>query len=152
MATGAKLGMNAGLYVMTGGTWSAPTWTELTNVTNVDSSNALSLADVTTRANNGFRAQVGTLADGDITFEMIAIHGDTDIDLIADAYDDREVLTVMALDAKSDVVGARGLKADMMVTDFSRGEQLEDAVRYNVTLTMTASANAPERIVVTAGS
>ncbi len=64
-----KLGIDAKLYYNTG-TYETPTWVELTNVRDVTLSLERSEADVTTRANAGWRATAPTLKEATIEFEM----------------------------------------------------------------------------------
>ena len=66
-----KLGLDAKLYFCVAGIGGSPTWTELTNVKNVTLSLQKGEADVTTRANSGWKATAGTLKEGSIEFEMV---------------------------------------------------------------------------------
>ena len=59
-----KLGLDAKLYFCAAGIGGTPTWTELTNVKNVTLNLQKGEADVTTRANNGWKATAGTLKEG----------------------------------------------------------------------------------------
>jgi len=65
-----RLGLDAKLYRNTG-TYDTPTWVEMTNVKDLTLNLESGEADVTTRANNGWRATVATLKDGSIEFEMV---------------------------------------------------------------------------------
>ena len=56
-----KLGMEAKIYYKVGGQSGGGSWHELTNVRDVTLSLETGEADVTTRANLGWRATVGTL-------------------------------------------------------------------------------------------
>lgn len=55
-----KLGMAAKLYFKAGGVAAAGAWTELGNVKDVTLSLETGEADVTTRANAGWKATIGT--------------------------------------------------------------------------------------------
>jgi len=66
-----KLGMDAKLYYCAAGIGGTPTWSELTNVKNVTLSLQKGEADVTTRANGGWKATAATLKEGTIEFEMV---------------------------------------------------------------------------------
>jgi len=68
MAT--RLGMDAKLYRNTGD-YATPTWVEVSNVKDVTLNLEKGEADVTTRANAGWRATVGTLKDASIEFQMV---------------------------------------------------------------------------------
>ena len=65
-----KLGMNGKLYRNTG-TYEAPAWEEIANAKDVTLSLETGEADVTTRANNGWKASKATLKDGSVEFEMV---------------------------------------------------------------------------------
>ena len=67
-----KLGMEARLYYDAAGMSADPTWTELTNVRDLTLNLEKGEADLTTRANNGWRATEGTLKDASVEFEMVA--------------------------------------------------------------------------------
>ena len=66
-----KLGMAAKLYFKVGGVAAAGAWTELTNVKDVTLSLETGETDVTTRANAGWKATVGTLKEGSVEWEMV---------------------------------------------------------------------------------
>jgi len=66
-----KLGMEAKIYYKVGGQGGGGAWTELTNVRDVTLSLETGEADVTTRANSGWRATVATLKDASVEFEMV---------------------------------------------------------------------------------
>ncbi|MCK6458214.1 MAG: hypothetical protein L6Q92_17005, partial [Phycisphaerae bacterium] len=66
-----KLGMDARLNYKTGGQGGGGAWTELANVKDVTLSLETGEADVTTRANSGWRAIVATLKEASVEFEMV---------------------------------------------------------------------------------
>ena len=125
-------------------TWNlTPTaWNEVCEVKDVTINAQLSLADVTDRCSaQGWRLQVGTLADGTIDTSM---NYDTDsdgYDYFQNAYFNRDVIVVaiMDRDAKTLPVGesAEGLIAPMQVTNFSVNQPLEDAITVDLQLTLT---------------
>ena len=63
-----KLGMDAKLY-RNKGTYAVPDWEEITNVRDVTLNLEEGEADLTTRANAGWRATLGTLKDASVDFE-----------------------------------------------------------------------------------
>ena len=104
-------------------------------------------ADVTTRGNAGWRATVGTLKEGSVEFEMIWDTGDAGFIAIKDSYFDDTAIALLILDAETG--DGSGLDADFSITNFSRVEDLEDAVKVNVTAKPTYSTRAPEWIDAT---
>ena len=138
-----KLGLDAKLYFCAAGIGGSPTWTELTNVKNVTLSLTKGEADVTTRANNGWKATAGTLKEGSIEFEMVWDTADTGFSAIKDAYFNNTKIGLAVMDGPVAGPGSQGLWADCMITDFSRDEPLEDAISVKVTAKPTYSANPP---------
>lgn len=134
-----KLGMEASLLYKVGGQAGGGTWVELTNVKDLTLNLETGEADVTTRANNGWRATAATLKDGSVEWEMVWNTGDTGFGVIKDAFLGNLVLGLQILDGAA----GEGLQADFMITGFSRSEALEEAVTVSVTAKVTYSATAP---------
>ena len=131
-----KLGMEAKLYYGAAG---ATATSELTNVKDVTLNLESGEADVTTRANAGWRATVGTLKTGSVEFEMIWDSDDLGFTAIKDAYFNNEPIALAILDE----AGGEGLDADFSITSFSRKEALEEAITVSVTAKPTYSTRAP---------
>ena len=140
---GIKLGMEARLYFKVGGVDGPGDWNELTNVRDVTLSLESGEADVTTRANAGWRATVATLKEGSVEFEMIWDTSDAGFTALKDAYFGNELIGLQVLDGAIDDPGVQGLKADFSVTNFSRNEPLEEAINVSVTLKVTYSTTPP---------
>ena len=81
----AKLGLDAKLY-RNSGTYAAPTWDIVGNVKDLTLNLETGEADVSTRANNGWRATVGTLKDASLEFEMVWDTADSDFGAVRDAF------------------------------------------------------------------
>ncbi len=146
-----RLGLNAKLYRNTG-TYASPTWNEIGNVKDVTLNLESAEADVTVRANNGWRATVPTLKDASVEFEMVWDSEDEDFEAIRDAYLDNTTLEILALDGPETGAGSsgnQGLRAECNVTSFSRSEPLEEALSVSVTLKPAYSVNPPTWHVVT---
>ena len=116
---GVYLGMNAKLYVE---------GNEFKNVKDVTLNFSRATADVTTRRNDGWRANVGTLREATASFQMIKFKGDT-----------------------SKEEGGEGIVGEWSVTSCNRGEALEDAVTYDVELSLTQSYGWAENGALTYG-
>ena len=140
---GFKLGMEARLYRNTG-TYETPTWTEIDNVKDVTLNLETGEADVTTRANNGWRATAATLKDGSVEFEMVWDTADAGFTAIQEAYFDNTSIEFAIMDGDIATSGTQGLRATMAVTNFSRNEPLEEAITVSVTIKPTYADNAPE--------
>lgn len=138
-----KLGLDAKLYYCVAGIAGTPTWVELTNVKNVTLNLQKGEADVTTRANNGWKATAATLKEGSIEFEMVWDTTDGGFTAIKNAYFNNTLIGMAAMDGPIATNGNQGLWADCAITDFTRDEPLEDAISVKVTAKPTYSANAP---------
>ncbi len=139
-----KLGIDAKLYYCAAGIGGTPTWSELTNVKNVTLSLQKGEADVTTRANNGWKATAATLKEGTIEFEMVWDTADAGFTAIKTAFFNNTLIGIAAMDGPIATNGSQGLWADCHVIDFSREKTLEDAISVKVTVKPTYSANPPQ--------
>lgn len=161
MAT--QLGMNGKMYYL--GTGTRTTWgtansdgihegaapsslTEMGNVRDVTLNLEEGEADVTTRANNGWRATEPTLKEGSIEFEMVYDPADAGFAKILGCWLNRTVIAVAILDAAKDVAGTMGLWADFKVISFSKSEPLEEGQMVSVTIKPAYSTVAPEWVKV----
>ena len=137
-----KLGMEAALKYKTGGQAGAGAWTALGNTRDVTLNLETGEADVTTRANNGWRAMVATLKSASVEFEMVWDTGDNGFKAIKDAFFGNTAISLQILDGAA----GQGLQADFSITNFSRKEGLEEALTVSVTAKVTYSATAPSWI------
>jgi hypothetical protein len=135
-----KLGMNAKAYFDTNlldGATNTPdtlTWTEMDNVQDLTINLETGEANITTRANNGWRATAATLKDGSIEFTMQWKDSDAGFTAIKDAWLNSTEIAFMALSGDEATSGEQGLATNMTVTNFTRNEPLEEAITVNVTL------------------
>lgn len=140
------LGLNAKLFYASPG--ASPTYTELTNVRNVSLSLETAEADVTTRANNGWRATVPTLKDASIEWEMIYDTNDAGFEAIQEAFfgdaqnpNGKDIL-LKVLDGGTASSG-NGLVATCRIVNFSISQSLEEAITVSVSAKPTYSGSAP---------
>ena len=138
-----KLGLDAKLYRNTG-TYAVPVWSEITNVRDLTLSLEEGEADVTTRANGGWRATAGTLKDASVEFEMVWDSADTEFQAIRDAFLNDTTIEMLVLDDDVATPGSQGLRAEMRVASFSRSEELEEAIKVSVSLKPAYATNPPE--------
>jgi hypothetical protein len=143
-----KLGMAAKLYFKAGGVAAAGEWTELTNVKDVTLSLETGEADVTTRANAGWKATVATLKEGAVEFEMVWDSADAGFTAIKNAFFANLAIGLAVMDGALATAGTQGLQADFSITQFSREEPLEEAIRVKVQAKVTYSATAPDWVTV----
>jgi hypothetical protein len=143
------LGLECRLYHNTS-TYATPTWKEFKYVRD----NTLGLesgeADVSSRANAGWRATVPTLHDGSLEFELLdkrTVTAGDDVEILQDAWLNRTPLEMAVMNGPINSVNSRGLRAAFNVMTFSRGEALEEGVVYSVSCKVAQSDNPPEFIV-----
>ena len=144
---GVKLGMDAKLYRNTG-TYATPTWNEVKNVKDVTLNLEAGEADVTTRGNAGWRANIATLKDASLEFEMVWDTADDDFTAIRTAFLSNGAVEFAVMDGDITTTGSQGLRATMSFTNFSRSEPLEEAIKVSVTAKPTYAANAPEWMTI----
>jgi len=144
---GVRLGMEGKLY-RNSGTYAAPVWEEIGNVKDLTLNLEKGEADVTVRANAGWRATVGTLKEGSIEFSMVWDTGDAGFAAIKDAWFNNTPIEMAVLDGPVDVPGSEGLRATFSVIKFGREENLEEAMTVPVSLKPSYAANPPEWMVV----
>jgi Phage tail tube protein len=126
------LGMNAKIYQGPTGTALA-SLTEMANVKDVTLNLEAGEADVTTRANQGWRATAPTLRECTAEFEMLWKPGDTGFDAIKTAFLTSATIRLAVLTGDSATSDTEGPLGDFSITNFSRNEPLEEGVTVNVT-------------------
>lgn len=139
---GLRLGLEAKLYRNTG-TFGTPVLNEVGNCRDLTLNLEKNEADVTVRANAGWRAIVGVLKDATIEFSMIADGADDDYIAFRDAFLNNTTLDVFVMSSDVDNTDSEGLRATVSVMNFTRNEPLEEALTVDVTIRPTYSANAP---------
>lgn len=132
-----KLGLEGKLYFGPAGTTAN---TELKNAKDVTLNLESSEADVTTRANNGWRATVAALKDATIEFSMVWDTENAGFAAIKNAYFNNTAIALAILDGEN----GEGLDADFAITKFNREEPLEEAMSVSVTAKPTYSTRAPQ--------
>jgi len=132
------LGMNAKVYHGTAGS-DLSSLTEVGNVKDVTLNLEAGEADVTTRANQGWRATAPTLRECTAEFEMLWKPGDAAFEAIKTAFLTSGTIRLAVLtgeksaDDVTAVTGSEGPLADFSITNFSRNEPLEEGVTVSVT-------------------
>jgi predicted secreted protein len=146
-----RLGMDAKLYRNTG-SFGSPTWTEVTNVKDLTLNLEKGEADVTTRANGGWRATVGTLKDASIEFQMVWDTADAGFSAMQQAFFSNTPIEFAVMDGDINDPSSEGIRATFDIFSFTRNEALEEAIMVDVTIKPTYAANAPQWINGTGSS
>ena len=90
-------------------------------------------ADITTRANSGWKATAPTLRECTCEFEMVWKPGDDGFDAVKAAFLSSGLVELAVLDQARETTGAQGPKGSFSITSFSRKEALEEAITVSVT-------------------
>ena len=141
-----RLGLDCKIYYNTDGNEDPivpGNWTELDNVRDVTLSQEHGEADVTTRANAGWKATAVALKDATVEFEMVWDTDDAGFAALQAAFAAKATIGILVLDGAVAVAGSQGLVADMNVISFSRSEPLTEAVTVSVTLKPGYSTEPP---------
>ncbi len=131
------LGMNAKIYQGEAGAQLA-SLTEMSNVRDVTLSMEAGEADVTTRANSGWRATAPTLRECTAEFEMLWRPGDSGFEAVKNAFLTSGQVRLAVLTGARDAAGTEGPVGDFSITNFSRSEPLEEGVTVSVTAKLSA--------------
>lgn len=136
------LGMNAKIYqgaaAADPSTLDPSTLTEMGNVKDVTLSLEAGEADITTRANSGWRATAPTLRECSCEFEMVWKPGDAGFEAIKSAFLSAGTVALAVLTGAHNESGAEGPVGNWSITNFSRSEALEEAVTVSVTAKLAA--------------
>lgn len=136
------LGMNAKIYqgaaAADPSTLNPATLTEMGNVKDVTLSLEAGEADITTRANSGWRATAPTLRECSCEFEMVWKPGDAGFEAIKSAFLSAGTVALAVLTGAHNESGAEGPVGNWSITNFSRSEALEEAVTVSVTAKLAA--------------
>ena len=106
--------------------------TELSNVKDVTLTMQAGEADITTRANSGWRATAPTLRECTAEFQMQHKPGDAGFAAIKSAFLNSTTVALSVLTAAASE-GGEGPSGKFSVTNFTRNEGLEEAIHYSVT-------------------
>jgi hypothetical protein len=143
MTMGVKLGWEGKLYYCTAGIGGTPVWVEIKNVRDVTGPGDRSAVDVTTRASNGVKLEVGGQLDGGIEFEMVYDPSDVAMLALQTAFQTNVPIGMAWMDGPIATAGSKGLWADMAVLSFKREEPLDKEMVVKVKVSPTLTANPP---------
>ena len=107
--------------------------TELSNVKDVTLTMSANEADITTRANSGWKATAPTTRECTAEFEMQWLPGDAGFESIKSAFLNSTTVELAPLTGPHTDTTASGPKGRFSITNFSRSEKLEEAITVSVT-------------------
>jgi len=106
---------------------------EMSNAKDVTLSLEAGEADVTTRANQGWRATAPTLRECTVEFEMLWQPGDSGFNALKTAFLTSGLVRLAILTGAVGAANTEGPVGDFSITNFSRSEPLEEGVTVSVT-------------------
>ena len=133
MSSGFILGLDGKTYYNTG-TNASPSWVEVTNIKDLTQNLERGEFDVTTRGGGGFVQRVPVLADGSIDFQMVYDPDDAGVVRVQTDYFAKTIRQWAFMDGDIATIGSQGLRAGMGVFNFSRSENLTEAMMVDVSL------------------
>ena len=125
------LGMNAKLYFGSAGEIAT---SEIDNAIDVTLSLEADSADVTTRGNKGWKAEVATLKTCGVEWEMLWKPSDPAFQAIRNAFLTSSQVSLLVLDRAD----GEGPDADFSITNFSRPEPLAEGIKVSVSAKVAA--------------
>jgi len=126
-------GMDAKLYYSATAGAALSAMTEIANVRDLTINTSANEADTTTRGNSGWRSTTPTLRELTLEFEMLHKPGDAAFQTIRDAYLNSTAVELCALSGERGAEDSEGPKGSFTITNFSRGEPLEEGITVSVT-------------------
>jgi hypothetical protein len=137
----ALLGMQAALYRETAVVGSPPTtpagMTLVGNVKDLSTDFTAGEADITTRANGGWRGTLATLREATITFQMVWDSNDAGFTAIQTAFLSSGMVAFAVLDQPIGSGGEQGLIGNFSITNFSQTQNLEEAQLVDVSIKLS---------------
>ena len=126
------LGMNAKIYQGLADA-ALGSLTLMGNVKDVTLNLTAAEADVTSRANSGWKSVAAALREASVDFQMVWKPADAGFTAIKDAYLAGTVVELAVLDQDRATTGAQGLKGNFSISSFTREEPLEGGIMVSVT-------------------
>lgn len=138
-----RLGLDCKLYYSTAD-YASPSYTELSNVTDVNVADSMGEFDSSTRANEGFESIEPTLRKLRVSFKMMYDQSDANFVAIRAAYVARTGLDMLVLDGDKDDGDTIGVRAQMKVLKMDSAEPLTEGKTVDVELAPYFSSHPPE--------
>lgn len=135
------LSQNAKMYRNTG-SYAVPVWDEITLVKDLTLNVTKDVADVTTRASGGWKEFVDGLKDASVEFSTLWDTANADFTAIQTAFLGNTALEFAIMDGPIATPTQQGLRATMLVENFTRNEVLGEALMVDCTLRPVKNANA----------
>lgn len=135
MAANYRIGKEGALYYKPGGAAAGGAWTLNDDAMDVSPNFDKELADLSTRGTGGWKAQAGTLKNGEIEFEMLFNPSSAAFAAFRSAFMLDTVMGIRMQDAKDgDPTTPTRFEADMLVVNFTPKQPLKEGQTVTVKL------------------
>lgn len=141
------IGLDAKMYYDASGV-GIGSWTELTNCRDVRLPMSKSEADVTTRANSGWRATAGVLKEATIEWDMVYDPSEAGFTAIQTAFLNDTIIGLAVMDGNIVTPGVEGFQANCEIIGFEIDQSLEEAIKVNVIAKVAYSSTAPSWVTI----
>ena len=132
------LGIDGKIYYhATAGTALATMTLLLSNAQDVSLKLSAGEADITTRANSGWKATAPTLKEAEVSFGYMYKGGEAGAIALRTAFLANTAIAMAVLTGAKAGTGVEGPVGDWCITEMSRDESLAEAIKYNVTAKLT---------------
>lgn len=138
---GAIVGLDCKIYLNTGASYAAPTWTECKFVQDATMNLSWEEADTSTRGSS-FRSAKASIGVLEVTGTALRDKADTAFTAFDAAARGKTVIDILVLDGPYNLDGSEGYRFDGQIFNWSRNEALADAVAHDFTIKPVQSANA----------
>jgi len=142
------IGYEAVLYYNTG-TDVAPVWAPIETVRDVTVNMEANDVDDTSRTTNGWRSRKQGLKQWGSDFEMIYETSSVAWQAVRASFFSGDTIEILALDQDISIDGAEGLRGAVEVTNFEKGEPLEDVQSNSTSM---AGNGTPVWVIASSGT
>lgn len=146
----AKLGILAKLYYRSAGTYGAPTWTEISLISDLAVNPAWDKADASSRGSR-VKKSAKTMLGLEFTGRLKKKPGDASYEAVMNALVSDDVLDVLILDGDKDTENNRGWRCDVQVHSANEDQAMANVLYEDITLEPACTDNEPKAVKVAAG-
>lgn len=138
---GLVVGLACKTYRNTG-TYGTPVWNEITLARDVTMNLEKNVAEAVARAST-WRKKLALIKDFNFDMNMLADTSIDDHDALRDAFLNDTIVDVALADGAIATTGTQYLRADVLITSFTKGQPLEDVSTVDVHADLAYSSNDP---------
>jgi len=145
-----KLGINAKLYWRSGGSYEAPTWTEVTIIADLAVNPAWDDSPADDRSSR-VKRRMKTVLGLEFSGRMKKKPGNTAYEAFMNALLSDDALDLLVMDGDKDVANNRGWRCDCQVFSGNEDQAMANVLYEDIILAPTDSDNTPKAVKATGG-